>query len=78
MDDTHMPLTFREATDLLFRTVTANDLAERLGVSRNTIARARMDSDNPNSRPAPPGWQDAVRELARERGAALLDLAKRI
>lgn len=66
--------TFKEATDALFRFVTADELASELGVSRNTIARARMDPDSPNVRPAPAGWQEAVKKLASAREAELADL----
>lgn len=70
--------TFREAADRLLRCVTQQQLADEMGVTRNTIARALMSPDNPNSRPAPKGWEDAVRRLARERGGELLSLDREL
>lgn len=39
-------------------------LAERLGVSLNTVNRARMEGRH--SRPPPKGWESAVAEIASE------------
>jgi hypothetical protein len=69
---------FRTATDLLFRTVTHAELAERLGCSVATIRQARLSPSAAAHRSPPPGWEAAVRELARERGEALTDLAESV
>jgi hypothetical protein len=66
---------FKAFTDqLLAANVTAQDIADVLGVSRNTVLRARMEG--PNSRPAPPDWEPKLKGLAKERAAELERLAK--
>lgn len=60
--------------DLLAQNITAQDIADHLGVSRNTILRARMEGRN--ARPAPPEWEPRLRELAKARSANLARLAK--
>ena len=69
-----MKPTFKDAADRLLRCITQQQLAEELGVTRNTVARALMPPENPNSRPAPPGWEDAMRRLARRHGGDMLSL----
>jgi hypothetical protein len=72
-----MPIDFNEATDAIFRPVcTPEEFAERLGVARNSLARYRMDQDNPNSRPPPAGWQAHVRAAAEARIAELRALVR--
>lgn len=66
---------FKSATDILFATISHADLAERLGCSVASIRQARLSPDALAHRAPPPGWQEAVRELARERGAELQALA---
>lgn len=65
---------YKEATDILFKRVTAASLAEALGVSANAIARARLDSTTRDFRPAPASWAKAVALLAEERANELLKL----
>lgn len=67
---------FRTATDTLFRAVPHAELAERLGYSVATIRQARLRPDASGHRSPPPGWQKAVRDLAKERGAEILSLAE--
>lgn len=58
--------TYHEATDMLL-TIPGfhmRMLAERLGVSLNTVNRARMEGKH--SRPPPKGWEAACAELAYE------------
>ena len=58
--------TYHEATDMLL-TIPGfhmRMLAERLGVSLNTVNRARMEGKH--SRPPPKGWEDATTDLALE------------
>lgn len=66
---------FRTATDRLGKKITADDLAKAFGVARNTIARARLDSSNPEYRSPPQNWQRVLARLARERGRELEVLA---
>lgn len=70
---------FREATDtLLAANVTAEVIADVLGVSRNTVLRARMDPSSPNTRPAPQGWERKLSALARQHSATLASLADQL
>jgi CRP-like cAMP-binding protein len=75
----NMPLDFKTATDeMLALGITTAAIAERLGVSPNTVSRARMDPSSPNARAAPDRWQPALREMLREHGKAASALARRI
>jgi hypothetical protein len=69
---------YREATDMLFERITANDLAEELGASQNSVARARLDLGSRDYRPPPMGWPAAVARLAAKRAARLLDLCEKL
>lgn len=70
--------TFKDATDRLLGCVTAEQLAAELGVSRNTIARARMSPEAKGYRPPPHGWEDAVERLAKAHSTQLSALAKQL
>ena len=65
---------YKEATDRLFERITAADLAGELGVSQNSVARARLDPATRDYRPPPTAWRAAIARLAGERAAALLEL----
>ena len=65
---------YKEATDWLFERITAEDLAAELGVSQNTVARARLDPDTRGYRPPPAGWKQSAARLAGQRAADLLRL----
>jgi hypothetical protein len=65
---------YKEMTDLLFKRITAGDLATKLGVSQNGVARARLDPATRDYRPPPAGWQNAVAALAGERAQELMRL----
>lgn len=70
---------FKEATDtLLSHNVTAESIAAVLGVSRNTVLRARMDVSSPNARPAPPEWRRRLALLARQHSETLATLADQL
>jgi methyltransferase (TIGR00027 family) len=65
---------YKEATDRLLERITTADLVNKLGISRNANARARLDPAARDFRPAPDGWQAAVARLAGERAERLLRL----
>ena len=67
---------FKEATDRLMQRVTNQDVADACGVSRNLIERARMDGEH--ARAAPPSWEPAIAQLARQRAHALLEFAEEL
>ena len=71
-------MNFKEATDVLTARVTLVDIAEACGSHPNSVERARLDPDSRNYREPPPNWQAAVARLARERGAALLELGSQL
>ena len=73
------PMNFTAATDRATgASITLTDVALACKVSRNTVHRARMDPKDPNSRPAPDGWQRCLARLCRERAAALTKLADQL
>jgi hypothetical protein len=69
---------YKEATDRLFERITAEDLAEELGVSQNAIARARLDPATRGYRPPPAGWQRGAARLAGQRALELLKLKQEL
>ncbi len=66
---------FKEATDLLTRRITADEIAEAAGVSISSIARARLDSSSSAYRSPPEGWRPVLARLAKERVQELNALA---
>lgn len=58
---------FKEATDILTRRITADEIAEAAGVSISSIARARLDPSSSAYRSPPENWQPVLVRLARER-----------
>lgn len=67
---------YRAATDFLLRRITLEEIADRLGMSTQTLKQARLDPSNPGHRSPPPGWKDALASLAEERGAEMWDFAQ--
>lgn len=68
-------MTFKQATDALAGCYSLDEIADALGVSANTVRRARMVAGNPNARPAPERWEPVLAKLARSRGGELAKLA---
>lgn len=58
---------FKEATDILTRRITADEIAEAAGVSISSIARARLDPSSSAYRSPPEDWRPVLAGLARER-----------
>ncbi|HET7231707.1 MAG TPA: hypothetical protein VFJ16_16975 [Longimicrobium sp.] len=58
---------FKEATDILTRRITADEIAEAAGVSISSIARARLDPASSAYRSPPEDWRSVLGRLARER-----------
>lgn len=67
---------FKEATDILTRRITADEIAEAAGVSISSIARARLDPSSSAYRTPPENWQPVLGRLARERIQELQHLAE--
>jgi hypothetical protein len=60
-------MNFKEATDILTRRITADEIADAAGVSISSIARARLDPASSAYRSPPENWQLVLAQLARER-----------
>ncbi len=69
---------FKEATDLLGRVVTQEEIAAAAGVSHAAVRQARLDPSNSSYRRPPEGWEGAIARLARERAAELEQLAEEL
>lgn len=65
---------FKEATDILTRRITADEIAEAAGVSISTIARARLDPTSSAYRSPPENWKPVLVGLACERLRELIAL----
>lgn len=57
---------FRLATDLLFRPITREELAVKIGCSVAAIGRARLERSAPRYRALPPRWTEAVIATAED------------
>lgn len=74
-------MTFQQATDeLILAGFRAEEIGEALGLEAQTIRQMRTKVDSPSYRrpPDPETWRPKLAKLARERGAQLAKLAKRI
>lgn len=72
-------MNFQDTTDRLMELgVGLRDLADALEVSYQSARMYRLDPDAAGFRKPPEGWQEAVIELARERGGELLELAEKL
>jgi hypothetical protein len=69
---------FKTATDRIAGCYSLDEVAAALGVSGNTVRRARMDPASANARPAPEGWEAVIAKLARKRGGELVKLADQL
>jgi len=69
---------FKEATDVLTRRITADEIAEAAGVSISSIARARLDPSSSAYRSPPDNWEAVLARLARTRMEELGTLAGRL
>ena len=69
---------FKEATDLLFSTVSHAELAEALGVSVASIRQARLAPNAKAFREPPKGWEPEVYALAKKRIAQYELLAAKL
>ena len=52
-----------------------DDIASSLGVSRESIAAARLAKDHPGHRAPPMEWREGLAKLARKRAKGLEDFA---
>lgn len=57
---------FLQASTVLFKTVSHQDLAKKLGVSVASIRQARLRPEAKAHRGPPEGWEAAIAELASE------------
>lgn len=71
-------MNFKQATDALLESVTLEDLAERMGVSIQTIRQARASQSTASHRPPPKGWELAIEQLAQRGATRLSRLAERL
>lgn len=71
-------MNFKEATDILTRRITADEIAEAAGVSISSIARARLDPTSSAYRTPPDNWQPVLAQLARERIEELVAFVNQI
>jgi hypothetical protein len=69
---------FKEATDILTRRITADEIAEAAGVSISSIARARLDPSSSAYRSPPENWQPVLAQLARQRVKELTEFADKL
>lgn len=69
---------FRAVTDELLNCFTAAEIAARIGCSVGAVKQARLDPSYDGHRPPPPGWEEPLRQMAREKAVTLGNLAKRI
>lgn len=67
---------YRAATDRIAAlNITHETIAQAQATALNMVARARMDPTSADYRKPPPDWRAVLARLARERAAALIELA---
>jgi hypothetical protein len=71
-------MNFKEATAILTRRITTDEIAEAASVSISSIARARLDPSSSAYRSPPEYWQPVLAQLARQRVQELLSLAENL
>jgi len=69
---------FVEATDALMRKLTADDLAELFGCSKQSVHQARVNPASVSYRSPPPNWEDAACRAATKQAMYFLDLAGKL
>jgi hypothetical protein len=70
---------FREATGKLIDLgVTLREMADAMGVSHSLLVQARMDSSASGYRKPPDQWREVLRDIARRRGKAFAELARKL
>ena len=69
---------FKEATDILTRRITADEIAEAAGVSISSIARARLDPSSSAYRSPPDNWRPVLARLARARIEYLAEFVQQL
>lgn len=67
---------YKTATDILFGKVKPPELAEQLGTRAFVVNRARVDVGLPTYRGPPPGWAQAIVEVAKRRVEELNSLIR--
>ena len=72
-------MSFVEITDrLMANSVGLKEIADALGVSYSTVTATRLPEASSSHRNPPPGWEQAIAKLARERGGELVKLAEEL
>lgn len=66
-------MNFAEAMDAIG--VSAPEVADRLGLTAQTVRQMRLDPENPGYRSPPAAWGRLLAQMARERGGELHGLA---
>lgn len=69
---------FIKATDALCQQVTLDDLAKEMGLSGQTLRKARVTTGSTATRSPPPGWERAALKLIDRRIAELARLKIRL
>jgi hypothetical protein len=69
---------FKDAIEGLCSTVTHQEVADALGVSRATVRQAMLAEGARARRRPPEGWEATVGRLAKAQAARLEKLAKRL
>ena len=71
-------MNFNEASDRLAAAKILKDIAGEAGVSLGLVRQARLDPATSSYRSPPPGWEQAIAKLARERAGELVTLAEEL
>lgn len=71
----HSLMNYLRATDEVFSSVTAAELAKEIGVSISTVKKSRMKDPQ---RSPPPGWEKAVLKLAERQIAHFTKLVAKL
>ncbi len=69
---------FIKATDALCQQVTLDELGKELGLTGQTLRKARLTTGSSATRNPPQGWEKAARKLALAQAAHFTKLAAKL
>ncbi len=71
-------MTYTQVLDEISPCIPLEHIAQEAGVAVESLKRTQLDKSNPSYLPPPPGWQQIIAGLARNRSGALIAIAREL